>query len=212
MQSIKTRIMKKNIRTFITFSFLAVSILSGGQLYAQNTMPEVMEKGSLEEQKDYLTEKTNIYNGYRAVRDDVFLKMLKNSLDSLNSAKKDIQDLTLQENELNSSIASLNKELGKVKSERDTAIKNRNNMTLFGISLNKTSYNLILWGIIAGLIFLLAIVFMLYKRSYIVTANTRKDLEDTREEFEAFRKSSREKQEQLVLSHFNEIKKLKGGA
>ncbi len=204
--------MKKNIRTFITLSFLTVSILSGGQLFAQNTMPEVMEKGSLEEQKDYLTEKMNIYNGYRAVRDDIFLKMLKNSVDSLNSAKKDIQDLTLQENELNSSIASLNKELGKVKSERDTAIKNRNNMKLFGISLNKTSYNLILWGIIAGLIFLLAIVFTLYKRSYIVTANTRKDLEDTREEFETFRKSSREKQEQLVLSHFNEVKKLKGGA
>lgn len=204
--------MKFNIKTILTLSIAAMSIIFSGQLQAQNTMPEVMEKGSLLEQKDYLEEKMNIYNGYRAVRDDIFLKTLKNSLDSLNSAKKNIQNLTTNENELNSSIKSLNIELGKVKSERDLAIKNKNNMAFLGISLNKTSYNLILWGIIAGLIFLLVIVFLLYKRSHSVTNSTRKDLEDTREEFETFRKSSREKHEQLVLNHFNEIKKLKGGA
>lgn len=180
-------------------------------MQAQNTMPEIMEKGSLEEQKEYLEERTNIYNGFRAIRDDIFLQMLKNSLDSLNSAKHEIEVLLESENNLQLNIESLNSELVKAQSDKDKAVKDKNTLLFFGTSMNKITYNLILWGVIAGLTFLLVLVFIFFKRIYSITNNTRKDLEDTREEFDAFRKTSREKQEQIVINHFNEIKKLKGG-
>ena len=203
--------MERKISIFTVLGIFLVSIFAGGNLQAQNTMPEVMEQGSLEEQKEYLEERMNIYNGYRAVRDDIFLQMLKNSLDSLNSAKHEIDVLLESENNLQSTIESLNSDLGKAKSAKDKAIKDKNTLLFFGNSMNKITYNLILWGVIVGLTFLLVLIFIFYKRNYKITSNTRKDLEDTREEFDAFRKTSREKQEQTVINHFNEIKKLKGG-
>lgn len=205
------KIMESKTTIYKILSIFLISIFAGGLLQAQNTMPEIMEKGTLEEQKEYLEEKMNIYNGFRAIRDDIFLQMLKNSLDSLNSAKHEIDVLLESENNLQLNIESLNSDLIKSQSTRDKAIKDKDTLLFFGISMNKITYNLILWAIIVGLTFLLVVVFLFYKRNYSITSNTRKDLEDTREEFDAFRKTSREKQEQMVINHFNEIKKLKGG-
>lgn len=186
-------------------------------LFAQNsnllaqTMPEVMEKGSLEEQKDYLTERMNIYNGYRAVRDDIFLKMLKNGLDSLNNAKNQISGLNELVGQKDSEIKDLNSKLEKTKENLDEAVENRDSLTFIGIPMAKTLYNVILWGIIVGLVAVLVIIGLWLKRNRIIMHQTRKDLEDTKEDFEAFRKSAREKSEQMVINHFNEIKKLKEG-
>ena len=205
------KIMERKTTIYTILSIFLISIFSGGLLQAQNTMPEIMEKGTLEEQKEYLEERTNIYNGFRAIRDDIFLQMLKNSLDSLNSVKHEIDVLLKSEHNLQLNIESLNSDLIKSQSTREKAIKDKNTLLFFGLTMNKITYNLILWGVIVGLTFLLVVVFLFYKTNYSITSNTRKDLEDTRKEFDAFRKISREKQEQMVINHFNEIKKLKGG-
>jgi hypothetical protein len=39
---------------------------------------------------------------------------------------------------------------------------------------------------------------------------TKKEFQDLKVEFEAYRKTSREAREKLTMDHFNEIKKLKG--
>lgn len=204
--------MKTYKRFFLTFSITILTLFSGSKIYAQASMPEVLEKGTLSEQKEYLEDKMNNYNGYRAVREDIFLKILKNSVDSLNSAKKEIIALQNSSEDLNSNIKSLNNKLADAKNSEANAIKEKNSLMFLGILMNKTTYNIILWGIIAGLAFILVLLFTIYKKNYNSMSTLRKDLEDTREEFEIFRKTSREKQEQMVISHFNEIKKLKGGA
>jgi len=204
--------MKTYKRFFLTFTISMLTLFSGSKIYAQASLPEVLEKGTLVEQKDYLEDKMNNYNGYRAVREDIFLKILKNSVDSLNFAKKEIIALQTSSEDLKSNISSLNNKLADAKNSEANAIKEKNSLVLFGALMNKTTYNIILWGIIAGLVFILVLLFTLYKKNYSSMSTLRKDLEDTREEFEIFRKNSREKQEQLVISHFNEIKKLKGGA
>ncbi|MCF8378774.1 MAG: hypothetical protein K9H49_04300 [Bacteroidales bacterium] len=204
--------MKIYKRFLQSFSLLILPLISTSQLNAQTSLPEVLKTGTLQEQKVYMEEKMNNYNGYRAVREDIFLTMLKNSIDSLNSAKGEINTLLTSEESLQSKIESINSELLKAKNSEEKAIKEKNSLTFLGIPLHKTTYNLILWGIIAALAFLLSTMFILFKRNFKITATLKKDLEDTREEFEVFRTNSREKQEQLVISHFNEIKKLKGGA
>jgi len=59
----------------------------------QTTMPEVLENGTFTEQMDYIEQRTRIYENYRAIREDMFQKIMKNSLDSLNSAKREISGL-----------------------------------------------------------------------------------------------------------------------
>jgi hypothetical protein len=190
--------------------FSCIFIFGAGIVKAQ-TMPEIMEKGSLQEQMDYMNEKTNIYNGYRAVRDDIFLKMIKNSLDSLNNAKKNISKLNIEINSLNDEKANLTKKLETTNAELEEAVKNRDSLSLLGIPMNKALYNSVVWIIIAGLIFLLVLTGLFYQRNRKVTISSRNDLEDLKQEFDAYKLKARESREEMVVKHFNEIQKVKEG-
>jgi preprotein translocase subunit SecF len=173
-------------------------------------MPEVLDTATLRQQLDYMNERMNIYNGYRAVRDDIFLKMNKNSLDSLIAAKREISQLESTLGTTRSEMASLEQTLQQTIGDRDLAIKNKNSMSFIGIPMNKALYNSIIWIIVLALVVLLVILFLMFKRSFVVTRQTSKDLEETREEFETYRQQSRERYEKLVVQHHQEVLKLKG--
>ncbi len=192
---------------------LGIIILNLSSIYcaqAQTSTPEVLDTATLQQQLDYMEERMNIYNGYRAVRDDIFLKMNKNSLDSLSAAKREISQLEASLTTTRSDMASLQKTLQQTSEDRDLAIKNKNSMSFIGIQMNKALYNSILWIIILALVALLIILFLMFKRSFVVTRQTTKDLEETREEFDSYRQQSRERYEKLVVQHHQEVLKLKG--
>jgi preprotein translocase subunit SecF len=193
--------------------FLAIFIfcLTGvNDIHPQTITPEILDTATLQQQMDYLKDRTNIYNGYRAVRDDIFLKMQKNALDSLSAAKREISQLKTSLENTGSDMALLERSLQQMSEERDSAIKNKNSLSFLGIQMNKALYNSIMWVIVLGLAALLIILFLLYKRSFSVTRQIRKDLEETREEFETYRQQSRERYEKLVVQHHKEVLKLKG--
>jgi hypothetical protein len=192
---------------------LGIIILNLSGIYcaqAQTSTPEVLDTATLQQQLDYMEERMNIYNGYRAVRDDIFLKMNKNSLDSLSAAKRDISQLEASLTTTQSDMASLQKTLQQTSEDRDLAIKNKNSMSFIGIQMNKALYNSILWIIILALVALLIMLFLMFKRSFVVTRQTTKDLEEIKEEFESYRQQSRERYEKLVVQHHQEVLKLKG--
>jgi preprotein translocase subunit SecF len=195
-------------RTAMAMIFLYLIISNVTQ--AQTSLPEVLETATLQQQLEYMNEKMNIYNGYRAVRDDIFLKMNRNSLDSLNAVKREISRLEASLATARSDMASLQNTLQQTIEDRDLAIKNKNSMSFIGIQMNKTLYNSFMWIIVLALAVLLIILFMLFKRSFIVTRQTSKDLEETRGEFETYRQQSRERYEKLVVQHHQEVLKLKG--
>jgi hypothetical protein len=66
-----------------------------------------------------------------------------------------------------------------------------------------------MWFIILGLAALAILMVMLFRRSNLVTKDVKKKLQVSQEEFELYRKSSREKYEKLVVSHHSEIMRLK---
>jgi Fe2+ transport system protein B len=192
---------------------LSIIILNLSAIYctqAQTSIPEVLDTATLQQQLDYMEERMNTYNGYRAVRDDIFLKMNKNSLDSLNTAKREISQLETSLASTQSDMISLQETLQQTSEDRDQAIKNKNSMSFLGIQMNKALYNSILWITILALIALLTILFLMFKRSFVVTRQTTKDLEETREEFESYRQQSRERYEKLVVQHHQEVLTLKG--
>ncbi len=192
---------------------LAIIILQLSSIYctqAQTNMPEVLDTATLRQQLDYMNERMNIYNGYRAVRDDIFLKINRNSLDSLNAAKREISQLEASLATTGSDMASLQNTLQQTIEERDLAIKNKNSLSFVGIQMNKAAYNSIMWIIILILVVILVFLFLMFKRSFVVTSQTSKDLEEIREEFETYRQQSRERYEKLVVQHHQEVLKLQG--
>ena len=177
---------------------------------SQTTMPEMLVKGSMKEQMDYIQEKTRIYEDYRAVREDMFQKIRGNALDSLNSAKTEINNLKINAREQNLTIDSLNASIENVRADLDKMAKTKNSIRLLGMEINKVAYNAVLWTIIAVLAGLLTIGFLAFRRNRTVTVHTKREIEDLKKEFEAYRKAAREAREKMSMTHFNELKKLRG--
>ena len=199
-----------------TISHLMAALLLAGlcissmvELSAQSGAMAVMDSASLETQLDYIQENTRVYNDYRAIREDVFLKLKRNMADSLMGEKLQVAQLNSRLSERDFQIENLNTDLARTKNERDEAIRNKNSLTVFGISLNKAIYNSVMWFIVLGLAVTAIIMLVLFRRSHIVTSQLKNELEASQAEFDDYRKSAREKYEKLVVSHHHEIMKLK---
>jgi hypothetical protein len=177
----------------------------------QSAMPDVLLKNSIKEQIKYINEKTLIYEGYRAIREDMFQKLTVNFSDTLSGTTARINHLNTMVSELRHEADSLKAELETTKSSLETAVTTKNSIRLFGREVNKTSYNAIMWLTIIILAVILGIVFLTLKRSLAITHNTKKELKDLNDEFQAYKKTAREAREKMSMDHFNELKRLKGG-
>lgn len=198
-------------RTAITSLFLFFLLSSfPTSLQAQsNTILTVMDSASFEDQLEFLHEKTRVYNDFRAIREDVFLKMKKNAIDTVRKEKLEIARINSELSERDFQIETLNTDLSRTKTERDQAIRTKDSFSFLGMEVQKGVYNTIMWIVVVGLIVVGVVLFLMFKRSFVVTSQTKQELETIQEEYEEYRKSSREKYEKLVVSHHNEIMKLK---
>ena len=187
-----------------------VFILNLQNAGAQSGASAVLDTALLEAQMEYIYDNTGIYNDYRAIREDIFLKLKRNVNDTVSAARLEIASLNSKLSEREFQIESLNTDLARTRNEKEEAIRNRDSLSFLGIQMNKTLYNSIVWIIILGLAALAAIMVLLFKRSNQVTNEVREELQSTQNEFDDYRKSAREKYEKLVVTHHNEIMKLKG--
>jgi len=200
-------------RTF--FKYTAILLFSGlitsmmQTVDAQSGASAVLDSALLEAQLDYIHENTRVYNDYRAIRADIFLKIKRNVIDTLNASKLEVEELNSRLTERNFLIETLNTDLTRTKNEKDEAIKSQNSLTFFGIEMNKALYNSIVWFIILGLLALAVLLVMLHRRSHQVTKQVKEELQSNQDEFDLYRKSSREKYEKLVVSHHKVILRLK---
>jgi hypothetical protein len=203
--------MNKSPRTSILkVMLLLLTISVTPTLTAQSSyIIAVLDSASLEQQLDYLEAKTRVYDGFRAIREDVFQKANKNALDSLNRKKLEVARLNSELSEREFQIETLNSNLSRAKSEKDQAIRTKDSFIFFGMEVQKGVYNTIMWIMVLVLLIGSIFLFLLFKRSYAVTTQTSKQLKALQEEFEEYRKGSREKYEKLVISHHNDIMKLK---
>jgi len=191
----------------IAIFFITLAIAQG-QSPAQT---DVLTSGSIKDQMKYLEEKTRIYENFRAIREDMFQKLIKNVSDTLSASEKKILILTSGTEDLNTKIDSLRSGLNTVQTNLNEMTLTKNRIRMFGIEVNKITYNTTVSIIIGGLIALLALGFIAFKRNVTTTTQTNKELQDLKNEFEAYKKSSREAREKMSMDHFNEIRKLKGG-
>ncbi len=198
---------KLNYRFVLIF---AAMIMAAASAKSQTVIPAELTGNALKEQIKYLEEHTRIYENYRAIREDMYQRLNTNILDSLTANKGkivDLKNITITLKDENDSLRTL-QELTAKNLEEMTATKN--SIKVLGIEVNKRSYNSIMWILVAGLICVLSLGFIVFRRCIVTSFRTGKELEKLRNEFEAYRQSSRIAREKLEMDHFNEIKKLKG--
>lgn len=200
-----------NLSEIRSVLIIVILIMVTGKGNGQATMPDELNKNTLKEQMNYIGEHTRIYENYRAIREDMFQKIKGNVSDTLSAAKSTIVRLNNLTSTLNHTIDSLNTTLETTKTRLEDITRTKNSIRLLGLEVNKLIYNTIMWTIVAGLVAILVIGFLVFKRNLSVTINTRKEFRELKDEFEAYRKTSREAREKMSMDHFNELKKLKGG-
>ena len=177
---------------------------------SQSSIPEILEQGTLREQMNYIQERTRIYENYRAIREDMFQMIKRNSVDSLSKVKGQVNILAGMNKNLLGRIDSLNVSLEETKTLLDDAVKTKEDIQVLGMNINKNFYNSIMWIIIGILLVLLVFGFLVFKRNLSVMLRNKKDLEELKVTFEAYRQKKRIEIEKLGMDHFNEIRKLKG--
>lgn len=189
---------------------VAMMLLGTATLKSQVTIPEILEKGTLKEQMNYLEEKTRIYENFRAIREDMFQLVKKNAVDSLLKAKNKIVEFSGLNSILITRIDSLDNILVTTKEQLQEAKRTKNSIRVIGIGVNKVAYNSIMIIVIGSLVFLLVVGFIAFKRNRITTQNTKKEFSELQTEFDAYRNKTRLDREKMSMDHFKEIKKLQG--
>jgi hypothetical protein len=196
-----------SFKYMLTFAVLLMTVTIGN---SQNIMPEELNRSSIDGQIKYLEDKTRIYENYRAVREDMFQKINRNIRDTLTTGRNRINELTNLTSALKVRYDSLNLILANTTVNLEQMTATKNSISILGIEINKSTYNTVMWTIICILLTVLAIGFLIFKRNLFTTLRTGKELKDLREEFEAYRQSTRIAREKMQMDHFNEIKRIKG--
>jgi len=196
------------LKYLLVILFLATISVKGS---CQTPIPEVLNTGTLKEQMDYIEERTRIYENYRAIREDMFQLIKGNSIDSLIAEKNTVNQLTVNRLQNKETVDSLSAVLGATQVRLKEATDSKNSISVLGMEFSKTLYNLFTWIIIAGLLFILGVGFLAFRRNMVMMIHAKKDLEELRNEFETYRQTAREAREKMSMDHFNEIRRIKGG-
>ena len=194
----------KNVLLISVFAF-TVSAVSG-----QTKMPEELTTGTIQDQRNYVEDHTRIYDNYRAIREDIYQKLGRNVLDTITAEKNRVTELKNLTAALNSRTDSLNNMLATTRTELDQVTATKNKIRVLGLEINKAVYNTIMWILLGGLLLLGVIGFLIFKRNLVVLLRTEKDLKELKDEFAAYRQSSRIAREKVEMDLFRANQKLKG--
>ncbi len=176
----------------------------------QGRMPEELTTGTISEQINYIESKTRIYEDFRAIREDMFRKINRNILDTLAAEKGKIAELTNLTAALDGKRDSLNVLLESTRKDLAQVTATKEKISVLGLEIKKNAYNAIMWILVGGLLFIMVIGFLVFKRNLVVLLRTEKDLKELKEEFEAYRQSSRIAREKVEMDLFRANQKLKG--
>jgi hypothetical protein len=196
----------KQIILLITLISQSMIVLALQDLSSDKT---VLDKGNVESQIDFVIDKSSSYEDYKVIK-KVNLNILRaHILDSIKGAKKKLKETQRVVVTKNIQIDSLRKELQSTNDQLATIVKEKNAISFLGMSMAKQYYNSLIWTIIIGLISFLVFFVVLFRRGNVVTAETKKDLLETKQEFENHRKRTLEREEKLSRKYLDELNKYK---
>lgn len=168
-----------------------------------------LDNGTIKEQFDYMMTKSNRYEDKKIIKITSLNKFQSNVSDSLNLVKKKLLDSKLVVNSQNTELSSLKNELQTAKDQLEETVKSKDSMGLLGMQLTKSTYNTIMWALILISLLVAGICFFLFKRSNVVTVETKETLEDVREEFDTHRKNALVREQKLARKLQDEVIKNK---
>lgn len=158
---------------------------------AYTTTPVSTDK-SLSGQYQYVLSKIYHY------QQPMIAALWHNINDTLKLANAKFRDATTKALIQSTIIDSLKKDIKTKQQTIDDASNSRDEISLLGISLSKTAYNLVMWGLVLGLgVILIAVILKTTGNSREAKYRT-KLYEELSEEFQAYKAKANEKEKKLA--------------
>jgi hypothetical protein len=193
----------------ILFSFLSSNIIAQEPVAKPSIDLTPLETGSVVTQFDFVLEKSSKFEDTRVVKTFWLTRLKAHVTDTLRTMNRKFAEVQKTVIKKQSQIDSLKTGITMISAGLSAATNEKDSMKLLGMLINKNLYQTIVWMVIIGLSLIVLIIGVLFKRSNSITVQTKTDLEELKQEFEAHRKRALEREAQLSRKHLDEINKLK---
>lgn len=205
----------KKMKTLKFLSLTFIIVLSSNFINAQTTETQTLNEGSINDQFEFILRKSGNFKGtngqaYEAVSRRMFLTLQSHTIDSLKTLQSKLDNTRSTVETQQKEINDLKANLGTTQTTLDATNLEKNNMSLLGLQMSKTNYNVLMWSIIGGLLALLLVFIFKFKNSNTVTKAAKKSLAETEEEFEEHRRSALEREQKVRRQLQDELNKQKG--
>jgi len=172
-----------------------------------------LDRGSIESQFEYIYKSSGNYNAegrrYEVVRAQELDKLRDNVLDSLKASRAEASGLNATIGSQKASIDDLNAKLEATTRQLSEVSGEKDSMSLFGASVSKATYNVVLWTIIVCLMLLLLLFVFRFRQSNVLTQEAKTKLADLEAEYEEHRRKSLEREQRISRQLQDEINKYK---
>lgn len=199
----------------LAFPALLVALISLGNVFGQTTSRREPPKGSLtsgtiDSQFIYLYAISRTQDGIEHVRQANLEQVRKNIADTIRVLTKEISDLKSKDGSQQAAVEAMTDSLAQARNELQIAQREKDSFSFIGVSLEKSTYSLIMWGIV--LLLAAALIFYIYRynQGHVVTNDTKKAIEELQEEFDQHRKKAMEKEQKLKRQLQDELNKRLG--
>ncbi|MDC1505432.1 tRNA (guanine-N1)-methyltransferase, partial [Winogradskyella sp.] len=161
-----------------------------------------LNSGNINSQFEYIFIKSGNFKGtngqkYEAVKFSSLLTLKANVLDSLKTTYAKLDSSQKIVNNQAKEIEGLKIQLQNTKTNLEETNSEKDNMALLGMQMNKESYNILMWSVIAGLLALLLVFIYKFKGSNTLTKEAKFRLDEIETEFEEHRRGALEREQKV---------------
>ncbi|MFD1614286.1 tRNA (guanine-N1)-methyltransferase [Gelatiniphilus marinus] len=193
--------------------FLTISLTGFSQAKPEEDLS--LKNGTIANQFEYVLRKSGNFKGtngqaYEAVKRSMFFTLRANTLDSLKTLKTKLENSKTTVGAQQKEINDLKTALNSTQSTLDATNLEKDSMSLLGMRMSKTNYNVAMWTIIASLMALFVLFVYKFKNSNAITRDAKKALEEIEEEFDEHRRIALEREQKVRRQLQDEINKQKG--
>ncbi len=201
----------------LKLSILTLLLIFGSSsIFSQETQKkQSINEGSIDDQFEYVLRKSYNFRGtngqmYENVKRSMLLSLQAHTRDSINTLKNKLDNTNKVVNTQQKEIDALKTSLAKTQDTLASTNTEKDSMSLLGLQMSKTSYNLLMWLVIIGLLALLLIFIYKFKNSNVVTKAAKNALAEVEEEYEEHRRTALEREQKVRRQLQDELNKQKG--
>lgn len=196
------------MRRFSTPCLLALAIL----FLANFATAQEQEPVTLEEKFNELNSTSETYEQFKVITTTRLNDFWKEVMDSLQVQKQDISQLGILSSERKLEADQLQSKMDGISAELEKAQSNTTTISFLGADIQKSTYHLVVWGIIILLLVLCGIVWWTRKSGSSTAKQAKEEYDSINAELESSKNKARETQIKLkreLQTALNQIEELK---